>query len=142
MLHLPLVLVSGRIQDMQSFLLGLSANIRINISDKVAIQRPPRSPMSKLRSLIGYALIGMLISMSMTNAADALDVNGSSANKGNSMDDVAKMIRKSSRWQILEAVPKKKGEVMRYRFKLINSTGKVKIINVDPLRPNLRKLEQ
>jgi len=25
---------------------------------------------------------------------------------------------------------------------VINSTGKVKIINVDPLRPNLRKLEQ
>jgi len=98
--------------------------------------------MSKFRSLIAYALLGMLVSMSMTNAADALDVNNSSANKGNSMDDVAKMIRKSSRWQILEAVPKKKGEVMRYRFKLINSTGKVKIINVDPLRPNLRKLEQ
>jgi len=146
MLHLPFLLfvgrINGRILFQRKLTLRLPANNNINISDKAAIQRPPISPMSKFRSLIAYALFGMLVSMSMTNAADALDVNGSSASKGNSMDDVAKMIRKSSRWQILEAVPKKKGEVMRYRFKLINSTGKVKIINVDPLRPNLRKLEQ
>ena len=58
------------------------------------------------------------------------------------MDEVARMIRQTRRWQILEAVPKKSGKKMRYRFKVINTTGKVKIISIDPLRPNLRKLEQ
>ncbi|MBX2867142.1 MAG: hypothetical protein KTR18_00595 [Acidiferrobacterales bacterium] len=98
--------------------------------------------MATMRSSSLGILLGTLILMSLSTSAGALDANGSSAHKGNSMDDVARMIRQTRRWQILEAVPKKKGEKMRYRFKVINTTGKVKIISIDPLRPNLRKLEQ
>ncbi len=74
--------------------------------------------------------------------AYSLDVNSQGAKQGRSMDDVARMIRQTQRWQILEASPRKKGTVMRYRFKLISTSGKVKIISIDPIRPNLRRLEQ
>ena len=59
-----------------------------------------------------------------------------------SMDDVARMIRQNKQWEILDARQRNKGNETRYRFKVINSTGKVKVINIDPKRPNLRKLEQ
>ncbi len=80
--------------------------------------------------------------------AIALDANAQSNNskqkkgQGNSIDDVARMIRQNKQWQILEVTPRQDGSVTRYRFKLINSTGKVKIISIDPKKPNLRRLEQ
>lgn len=75
--------------------------------------------------------------------ANAQDNNGKKKNgQSRSMDDVARMIRENKQWQILEASPRQDGSVTRYRFKLINSTGKVKIISIDPKRPNLRRLEQ
>lgn len=86
--------------------------------------------------------------MSMLTPASALDANAQSNNgkkkngQGTSIDDVARMIRENKKWQILEASPRQNGTVTRYRFKLINSTGKVKIISIDPKKPNLRRLEQ
>jgi hypothetical protein len=85
--------------------------------------------------------------MSMLTPANALDANAQSNNgkkngQAASIDDVARMIRENKKWQILEASPRQNGTVTRYRFKLINSTGKVKIISIDPKKPNLRRLEQ
>lgn len=83
----------------------------------------------------------------MLAPAMALDANAQGDNKGKgqgagrSMDDVARMIRQKSRWEILEATPRQQGSTVHYRFKVINKTGKVKIINIDPKKPNLRKLE-
>jgi len=75
--------------------------------------------------------------------AMALDANaqGSAASGTSSMEDVARLIRKT-KWRILGAAPRREGSETRYRFKLISNTGKVKIISVDPKRPNLRRLEQ
>ena len=84
----------------------------------------------------------------MLTPANALDANAQSNNgkkkngQAASIDDVARMIRENKKWQILEASPRQNGTVTRYRFKLINSTGKVKIISIDPKKPNLRRLEQ
>ena len=86
--------------------------------------------------------------MSALMPAVALDANaqGNNGKKKNgqsrSIDDVARMIRENKQWQILEASPRQDGSVTRYRFKLINSTGKVKVISIDPKQPNLRRLEQ
>ncbi len=81
--------------------------------------------------------------------AAALDPNSGVAQDGfsvsvesTSMEDVARMIRRHKRWEILDARQRPKGSEMRYRFKLINNTGKVMIISIDPRNPNLRKLEQ
>jgi len=76
--------------------------------------------------------------------AFALDANAQSNTSGtqSSIDDVARMIRQKKVWQILEARPSQEGSVIFYRFKLISNTGKVKIISIDPKRPNLRRLEQ
>jgi len=93
-------------------------------------------------SAVAAAMLATLV------PAIALDANAQSNNskqkngQGNSMDDVARMIRQNKQWQILEVTPRQDGSVTRYRFKLINSTGKVKIISIDPKKPNLRRLEQ
>lgn len=80
----------------------------------------------------------------MLGPAMALDANaqGSAAGNPTSIDDVARMIRQKKKWQILEARPRREGSVTHYRFKLISNTGQVKIISIDPKRPNLRRLEQ
>ncbi len=81
-------------------------------------------------------------------ASHALDANSGGNDQyqlsvgKSSMDDVARMIRQNKQWEILDARQRNKGNETRYRFKVINSTGKVKVINIDPRRPNLRKLEQ
>ena len=60
-----------------------------------------------------------------------------------SMHEVARQIRQYKTWQILDAASKQKASGNRYfRFKLLSSEGKVKIINIDPKNPNLRRLEQ
>jgi hypothetical protein len=86
--------------------------------------------------------------MSVLMPANALDANAQSNNgkkkngQGRSIDEVARMIRENKQWQILEASPRQDGSMTRYRFKLINSAGKVKIISIDPKKPNLRRLEK
>ena len=103
--------------------------------------------MKALWQKIVISLITAML-MSVLVPAIALDANAQSNNgkkkngQGRSMDDVARMIREQKQWQILEASPRQDGSVTRYRFKLINSTGKVKIISIDPKKPNLRRLEQ
>jgi hypothetical protein len=93
-------------------------------------------------SAVAAAMLATLV------PAIALDANAQSNNskqkkgQGSSIDDVARMIRQNKQWQILEVTPRQDGSVTRYRFKLINSTGKVKIISIDPKKPNLRRLEQ
>ena len=100
----------------------------------------------QLRQLvIAFAAAGALVALTPALALDAnAQSNGQGAEQGSSrsIDDVARMIRKKKRWEILEATPTQNGSVMRYRFKVINQTGKVKIINIDPRQPNLRRLEQ
>ena len=59
-----------------------------------------------------------------------------------SFDEVVEQIRQHKSWQILDARSKQKGSVSRYRFKLMNSSGQVRIILIDPKNPNLGYLEQ
>ena len=60
-----------------------------------------------------------------------------------SMHDVAIQIRESKNWKILEAKPKqRKSGYQFFQFKVINKKGQVKVINIDPNNPNLRRLEQ
>jgi hypothetical protein len=84
-----------------------------------------------------------------SDATVALDVNVQNAQNVpagqgivTSMDDVARMIRQKKKWQILDARPRYDGATTRYRFKLLGKKGKVKIISIDPRKPNLRRLEQ
>jgi hypothetical protein len=89
----------------------------------------------------------LCVVLGVPGAVFALDANGGNGNNGSTMgavtmDDVARMIRRTKNWEILDARPRQKGNETRYRFKLINSTGKVKIINVDPRKPSLKKLDQ
>lgn len=92
-------------------------------------------------------LLVTLLTLLVLTPAMALDANAQSNNSdqgqqaSRSMDDVARMIRQKKRWQILEATPHQSGGVVHYRFKVINKTGKVKVINIDPRQPNLRRLE-
>jgi hypothetical protein len=59
-----------------------------------------------------------------------------------SIHEVAMQIRRYKSWQILDASPRKKDTGIPYfRFKLLRSDGTVKIINIDPRNPNLRRLE-
>jgi len=96
---------------------------------------------SILMSLFLIALSSAGVAVGNVYALDT-NSNGVAAGQDKSMDDVARMIRETRRWQILEARSRKKGSVMRYRFKLISNSGQVKIISIDPKRPNLRTLEQ
>lgn len=84
-----------------------------------------------------------------TASAQTAGVQGGGTQEGYSrsvhiatMEDVARMIRGHTQWEILDAKPRQRGSEMRYRFKLINSTGRVRIISIDPENPNLRKLQQ
>ena len=59
-----------------------------------------------------------------------------------SIHEVAMQIRRYKSWQILDASPRQKDTGIPYfRFKLLRSDGTVKIINIDPRNPNLRRLE-
>lgn len=59
-----------------------------------------------------------------------------------SFNEVVEQIRQHKSWQILDARSKQKESGLRYRFKLINSSGQVRIILIDPRNPNLGHLEQ
>lgn len=73
--------------------------------------------------------------------AQALDGKSSGA-PSVSMDEVARQIRQLKSWQILEAQSKQEESGTQYfRFKLLRNDGKVKVINIDPNNPNLRRLE-
>ena len=83
----------------------------------------------------------MIILMISSNLALALDANGQSSTTV-SIHEVAMQIRQYKSWQILDASPRKKETGIRYfRFKLLGQDGKVKIINIDPNNPNLRRLK-
>ena len=93
-----------------------------------------------LRHLVAVLLC--LAWLGPTGNAHALD-GESSGVPSMSMDEVARQIRQIKGWQILEAQSRKKDSGSQYfRFKLLRSDGKVKVINIDPNNPNLRRLEQ
>ena len=94
---------------------------------------------------VWVAIWGLCITLTAGfNPVLALDANAQTGQSGymSSMDDVAKMIRKKNKWHILDARSSTKGSSTWYRFKVISKKGKVKIIRIDPSRPNLRVLEQ
>ena len=93
----------------------------------------------KIYSTVLPALLFLFISY--CDSAYALDTKKRIA-KAASIDEVAHMIRKRKQWQILDASPRRKDSGTEYfRFKLLGNDGTVKIINVDPNKPNLRRLE-
>ncbi len=59
-----------------------------------------------------------------------------------SMGAIAQQIRSSTYWKILDARPRQSNGQLLYRFKLINKSGKVMILTVNPRQPNLKKLVQ
>ena len=59
-----------------------------------------------------------------------------------SFSEVVERIRQHKSWQILDARSKQKKSGLCYRFKLINSSGQVRIILIDPRNPNLGYPEQ
>lgn len=88
------------------------------------------------------ALVALAPAMALDANAQSSQGDQSQQSNNPSMDDVARMIRQKKRWQILEATPQQDGSGLRYRFKVINKTGKIKVITIDPRQPNLRRLEQ
>ena len=92
--------------------------------------------LSKLSRLLLF-----VIAVAPVGSVHALDGQAQGAKV--SMHDVAQKIRQGNTWQILEAKPKqKKSGYKFFQFKVINKKGQVKVINIDPNNPNLRRLEQ
>jgi hypothetical protein len=98
--------------------------------------------LSPKRHLAHHFTVAVLIVL-FFNSPLATALDGESASKDKvSMDEVAMQIRQFKSWQILDASSQKKESGSRYfRFKLLHDNGKVKIINIDPNNPNLRRLE-
>ena len=96
--------------------------------------------MKKYFPILSLALLLLITSVFSSNSF-ALDGKKKGAVTV-SIHDVAKKIRQFKTWQILDARSNQKESGFLYRFKLINSSGRVKIINIDPKNPNLRRLEQ
>ena len=88
--------------------------------------------------LAGYA--GGNVSVANDNDND--NTAGNPAAVTVSFDEVVEQIRQHKSWQILDARSKQKGSGFSYRFKLMNSSGQVRIILIDPKNPNLGYLEQ
>ena len=88
--------------------------------------------------LAGYA--GGNVSVANDNDND--NTAGNPAAVTVSFDEVVEQIRQHKSWQILDARSNQKGSGFRYRFKLMNSSGQVRIILIDPKNPNLGYLEQ
>ena len=86
--------------------------------------------------LAGYAGGNVSVANDNDNAA------GNPAAVTVSFDEVVEQIRQHKSWQILDARSKQKGSGFRYRFKLMNSSGQVRIILIDPKNPNFGYLEQ
>ncbi len=59
-----------------------------------------------------------------------------------SVDDIARQIRRDHNWRILAAEPRIIEKKTIYRFKLLNrKRGRVQVIEVDPVKPNLTQLK-
>ena len=96
--------------------------------------------LAPLKKISYSVLLAMTLSFA-SSTSYALDGDSPSAKKV-SMHEVAIQIRQYKSWQILNASSRQKASGYRYfRFKLLRSDGKVKIINIDPNNPNLRRLE-
>ena len=98
----------------------------------------------KFRSLLRAFGIVLLLSVCAGGSTFVLAFDGEkSASTEISIHEVARQIRQYKSWQILDASPKQKATGIRYfRFKLLHNNGMVKVINIDPLKPNLRRLEK
>lgn len=93
----------------------------------------------QIRTALYSVLLLFLVNSS--NFSYALDANNQGATTV-SMHEIARQIRQYTNWQILDASPRKRESGLPYfRFKLLRSNGKVKIINIDPRNPNFRHLE-
>ena len=123
--------------------------IQIRGSTIPVVRQEHQTPLRKFHFNVACTLLGVVLLLPDTSGA--LDANANSGNGANgnsngvthaSMDDVARMIRRNKNWEILDARSRQNGNETRYRFKLIDSTGKVKIIQVDPRKPSLQKLDQ
>ena len=87
--------------------------------------------------LTGYAHSNDLM------ANDDDDTVGNPAAAAVSFNEVVEQIRRQHKsWHILDARSSRQESGLRYRFKLINSSGQVRIILIDPRNPNLGHLEQ
>ena len=97
--------------------------------------------LTPLKQLTFSVILAMLLGAA-SSACYALDGESATGAKM-SMHEVAMQIRQYKSWQILNASSVQKASGHQYfRFKLLRSDGKVKIINIDPNNPNLRTLEQ
>ena len=74
-----------------------------------------------------------------STAASALDPNKSG--EPVSIDDVANQIRGINSWQILDARSQQNNGGALFRFKLLSKKGVVKVIYIDPKKPNLGALK-
>ena len=85
-------------------------------------------------------LLILMLAVFSVGSHNALAIEGENSGAATiSIHDIAKKIRKIKTWQILDA----RSDNKAYRFKLINSnSGQVKIIHIDPEKPNLRRLKQ
>ncbi len=92
----------------------------------------------QIRCIIILLLAAVSISNNFSHALDADNQGAATV----SIHEVAQQIRQYKSWQILDASPRKKTTgILYFRFKLLGQGGKVKIINIDPDNPNLRRLE-
>ena len=85
----------------------------------------------------------LLAVMTAWPLASAGAADGHARGKKVSMHEVAEQIRRTETWQILEARPRHRKSGYRFfQFKVINQRGQVKVIDVDPHNPSLRRLQQ
>jgi hypothetical protein len=95
-------------------------------------------PVNPVKSLMLSAVLCAAFTAAVVHADKPAKKQSGAA----SIDEVATMIRTRTSWKILHASPRSKDSGNRYfRFKLLGSDGKVRIIYIDPSKPNLRKLE-
>ena len=86
--------------------------------------------------------ITLLLGIASFNFSFALDATKTGVNGGLSIEEIASQIRKDSEWQILNASPRQDATGLRYfRFKLLNKKGTVKVIHIDPAKPDLKRLK-
>ncbi len=76
------------------------------------------------------------------NDSEAAITDSSALPVSISFHEVVERIRRRHKsWHILDARSKHEESSLRYRFKLINSNGQVRILLIDPRNPNLGHLE-
>ena len=74
-----------------------------------------------------------------SSAASALDP--AKSGEAVSIDEIANQIRGINSWQILDARAQKNNGGALFRFKLLSKKGVVKVIYIDPKKPNLGALK-